>query len=223
VDAARRGRVVVLNGGSSSGKTAIARRLQAELGGSWLVVGIDLFLWMLPSRLFSDRQGLVVDGGIIIRGDEFMRLYAAFQRSVATMANCGVDVLVDDVFLDGARDQRLWLDALIDVDVCWVGVRCDGEIAARREAERGDRIVGAARVQAESVHEGVGYDCEVDTGSLDAEESARVIADHLRTRWPSLGESRSRGPYEYPSISAFAAEGTVRRPPWEKRPSPESR
>jgi chloramphenicol 3-O phosphotransferase len=221
VDAARRGRVVVLNGGSSSGKTAIARRLQAELDGTWLVLGVDLFLWTLPARLVGDPRGLVVDDGVIIRGDEFMRAYAAFQRATATLAINGVDLVIDDVLLDGALDQRLWTDALRDVDVCWVGVRCDADIAAQREAQRGDRIAGAARVQAESVHKGVHYDFEVDTGMLDTERCVEVIAGHLLARWPSLGSSTKEAPYEYPLISAWTADGSVRPPPWVKRPTPD--
>jgi chloramphenicol 3-O phosphotransferase len=220
-DEHQRGRVVLLNGGSSSGKTTIARKLQAELDGSWLLLGVDLFLWTLPSRLVGDPQGLVVEGGIIIRGDEFMRLHVAFQRAIATLAANGLDILIDDVLLDGVRDQRLWTDALTDVDVCWVGVRCGADIATQREAERGDRLLGAARAQADSVHEGVRYDFEVDTGLLDTEHAVEVVADHLRARWRSLGESRSNGPYEYPPISAWTAEGSVRPPPWEKRPTPE--
>jgi len=216
-----RGRVVVLNGGSSSGKTAIARRLQADLIGTWLVLGVDLFLWTLPSRLFSDPDGLAVAGGVISRGQEFRRLYIAFQRATTALADRGVDIVIDEVLLDGASDQRLWDSAFHDLDACWVGVRCDAEIAAQREAQRGDRLAGAARVQAESVHEGVRYDYEIDTSARDADESARLVADHLRTRWPSLRSSTSEAPYEYPLTSAWNEGGAVRPAPWERRPPPE--
>ena len=133
MDVARRGRVVVLNGGSSSGKTAIARQLQMSLGGAWLLLGVDLFLWTLPSRLFSVPAGIAVNNGVISRGDEFMRLYAAFQHAVATLAENSVDVLIDDVLLHGGRDQQLWTTALGDLDVCWIGVKCAADIAEARE------------------------------------------------------------------------------------------
>jgi chloramphenicol 3-O phosphotransferase len=214
-----RGHVVVLNGGSSSGKTGIARRLQKDLGGSWLVLGVDLFLWMLPSRLFDDPAGLAVTDGFISRGDEFMRIYVAFQRATAALAESGVDIVIDDVLLDGARDQESWMAALKGLDVCWVGVRCDAELAEQRAAQRGDRITGAARVQAQSVHEGVWYDLEVDTGVLDGEQSARLVADHLRARWPSRGASTANVPFTYPLTSAWTADGSIRPAPWEQRPT----
>jgi chloramphenicol 3-O phosphotransferase len=221
VEGSKRGRVVVLNGGSSSGKTAIARRLQMELDGTWLVLGVDLFLWTLPSRLFGDPAGFAVDHGVISRGDEFMRLYIAFQRATAMLAESGVDILVDDVLLAGGRDQRLWSTALGDLDVCWIGVQCDADVAEQRAVQRGDRSVDTARAQAESVHEGVRYDFEVDTGTLDSQRAARVVADHLRARWPSLGASTADVPYTYPLTSAWTAHGSIRPAPWERRPGPE--
>ncbi|EQD37223.1 Chloramphenicol phosphotransferase-like protein, partial [mine drainage metagenome] len=45
-----------------------------------------------------------------------------------------------------------------------------------REFARRDRIVGMARLQALTVHEGIDYDMEVDTTSKDAATCAREIA-----------------------------------------------
>lgn len=217
----RRGRVLVLNGGSSSGKTSLARMLQADLAGSWMLVGIDLFLWTLPSRLFLDPAGLSVDAGVITRGEEYMRLYDAFRRAAAALATSGADVLVDDVLLDGHADQERWKAALRDLDVCWVGVRCGADIAEQRESTRGDRIPGAARIQADAVHRGVAYDLEVDTGALDAARAAHVVAQQLRDRWRDVGRSTAEVPYSYPLTTAWTVEGSVRAAPWEQRPSPD--
>jgi hypothetical protein len=60
--------------------------------------------------------------------------------------------------------------------VLWVGVRCDGEVAAAREVARGDRAPGMAALQAESVRAGVSYDLEVDTGVAEALACAHAIA-----------------------------------------------
>jgi chloramphenicol 3-O phosphotransferase len=222
VDAVGRGRVIVLNGGSSSGKTALARKLQIALGDSWLVVGIDLFMWTLPSRLFADPDGITVSNGVIARGDEYMRLYAAFQRATAALAEHGADVLVDDVFLAGGADQRLWSASLGDLDVCWIGVRCAPNVAEQRELARGDRISGAARAQSTTVHDGVRYDFEVDTGELEVERAAAAVTNHLHDRWPQLSVTAATVPYEYPLTSAFEADGSIRPAPWELRPEPGS-
>ncbi len=135
--------MVVLNGGSSSGKTAIARRLQAGLDGTWLVLGVDLFLWTLPSRLFADPAGFDVADGVITRGEEFMRLYGAFQSATATLADSGVDIVIDEVLLDGARDQRSWMAALkISTSA---GLPCIATRSSRKRVPRNVVIASQAR------------------------------------------------------------------------------
>ena len=62
----------------------------------------------------------------------------------------------------------------------WVGVRCDGAVAAGREIARGDRVTGMAASQADLVHRGVTYDLEVDTTHTESMECARAIAARVR-------------------------------------------
>jgi chloramphenicol 3-O phosphotransferase len=95
------------------------------------------------------------------------------------MARAGARVIVDDVFLGAAASQKRWQAVLGDLSVLWVGVRCDGAVAAGREIARGDRNPGMAVSQADAVHEGVSYDLEVDTTHTEAIECARTIAEHV--------------------------------------------
>jgi chloramphenicol 3-O phosphotransferase len=44
------GRIILLNGTSSSGKSSVARALQEVLSEPYLHLGIDTFIAMLPSR-----------------------------------------------------------------------------------------------------------------------------------------------------------------------------
>jgi chloramphenicol 3-O phosphotransferase len=216
LDSAKLGRVVVLSGGSSAGKTTLGRKLQSSLDGSWLLVGVDLLLWMLPSELVSNPSGISVHDGVITRGDQFMRLYAGFQQAVAALARSGVDVLVDEVLLGGGADQRRWNDALRDLEVRWVGVRCAPDIAAAREARRGDRPAGVARKQADAVHNGVRYDFDIDTGALDVSQSVAHIAEALRQTWSVQSTPVSDEPPTLPAVSAWARRGGIGRPPWER-------
>jgi chloramphenicol 3-O phosphotransferase len=65
------------------------------------------------------------------------------------------------------------------LDVVWVGVRCDAQVAAGREMARGDRVRGMAAVQADLVHRGVMYDVEVDTTHTESIVCAETIAARL--------------------------------------------
>ncbi|KAF4405841.1 chloramphenicol phosphotransferase CPT [Streptomyces lycii] len=172
--------VIVLNGGSSSGKTGIARCLQAVLPDPWPVLGVDTLIETMPASLQSSDTGLLVtpDGGVSV-GPEFRALEAAWRAGVAAMVRAGARVVVDEVFLGGAASQQRWREALAGLDVLWVGVRCESAVAAGRELARGDRVVGMAAEQAEPVHRGVVYDMEVVTTHTEALVCARAIAERV--------------------------------------------
>jgi chloramphenicol 3-O phosphotransferase len=169
--------VIVLNGGSSTGKTGIARCLKAVLPRPWISIGVDDLLDALPPSLTDSGAGIAFGPqGEVVVGTGFREIEAAWMAGVAAMARAGARVIFDDVFLGGAASQertRAYLDGL---SVLWVGVRCDPEIAVGREIARGDRVVGMAATQADVVHSGVVYDIEVDTSHAESLECARAIA-----------------------------------------------
>jgi chloramphenicol 3-O phosphotransferase len=169
--------VIVLNGGSSSGKSGIARCLQALLPDPWLMLGTDTLVEAMPAAMQASQGGIefAPDGEVIV-GPEFRVLEGAWITGVAAMARAGARVILDEVFLGGAASQRRWQEALAGLPVLWVGVRCDGAVAAGREVARGDRITGMAASQAEVVHQGVAYDLEVDTAHAEPMACARAIA-----------------------------------------------
>jgi GrpB-like predicted nucleotidyltransferase (UPF0157 family)/chloramphenicol 3-O-phosphotransferase len=169
--------LIVLNGGSSSGKTSIARCLQELLPRPWLTLGIDDLLGAMPLSAADEGTDLVSYGpdGSVTVGTGFRRLEGAWTDGVAAIARAGTGVIVDDVFLDGAESQARLRDRLDGLEVLWVGVHCAPEVAAGREATRADRKPGMARAQAEVVHRGVTYDVEVDTTSTSALSCADAV------------------------------------------------
>ncbi|MEU9762349.1 chloramphenicol phosphotransferase CPT [Streptomyces sp. NPDC001834] len=169
--------VIVLNGGSSSGKSGIARCLQSTLPDPWLAVGVDTLIETMPASMQASESGIdfTADGGVSI-GAEFRVLEAAWMEGLAAMARAGARIIVDDVFLGGAESQQRWRKALGGLEVLWVGVRCESAVAAGREIARGDRLSGMAVSQAEVVHRDVLYDLEVDTTRAESLECARTIA-----------------------------------------------
>jgi chloramphenicol 3-O phosphotransferase len=172
--------VIVVNGGSSSGKSGIVRCLQAVLPDPWLAAGVDALIDAMPVSMEGSAAGIEfgADGGVSV-GAGFRALEAAWMAGVAAMARAGARVVVDDVFLGGAASQQRWREVLDGLDVLWVGVRCDGAVAAGRELARGDRVRGMAASQAEVVHRGVVYDVEVDTTHAEALDCARTIAANV--------------------------------------------
>lgn len=183
------GRIVILNGVSSAGKTTLAEGFRARRAGDgepWLVIGVDDFLGKLPDDWYSvgDHHGRfstdgvrfepVDDGVLPAFGVVGYRLMAAYHAAVSAVAVSGFDVVVDEV----VRDERIhadWLVALEGLDVTWVKVHCADDVAVAREAARGDREIGLARSLTRVVHLHPNYDIEIDTGALDPEAAAIAL------------------------------------------------
>ena len=170
------GRVIVLNGTSSSGKSSLGRALQDRLDGTWLLLGLDTFITALPWRLYGTAEGHTIhEDGVVDVGAGFRTEQTRWRHALAQLAREGSNVILDEVFVRGADEQAEWRAVLDGLDVTWVGVRCDVEEAVRRETERGDRSVGMARAQAGVVHVRIEYDVEVDTTATSPEALAAQV------------------------------------------------
>lgn len=167
---------LVLNGGSSSGKSTLARCLQDELPGYWLRLGVDTLIEAAPPRLLRVGDGLEFGAdGSVTPGRAFTSVETHWMAGVAAVVRSGGKVLIEDNFVSGPQAQERWRHALAEVATGWIGVRTPAVVAAERERNRADRTPGMAAKQAESVHLGITYDLEVDTTSAPPAELAAQI------------------------------------------------
>ena len=172
--------MIVLNGGSSAGKSSIARCLQTVLPRPWLTLGIDDLLEAMPLPESGHDPGLTfAPTGVITVSPAFRPFEAAWFAGLAAMARAGVGVIVDVVFLGAIASQARLRSALGDLAVLWVAVHCAPDVATAREVGRPFHITGMAALQAEMVHDGVHYDIEVDTTAASAMDCARTIAAYV--------------------------------------------
>ena len=178
-----RGRVIVLNGTSSSGKSTLVRALQARLDGPWLGVGIDTVVFALP-KAYLDQPGWARCSATCLpspvrrapfrieTGELGLRLVDGLHRMVASLADAGLSVIVDHVLLEPA-----WLPdlaaRLAGHEVLFVGVRCPLDVVVERERARRDRTLGQAAAQFDVVHRAGGYDLEVDTSAAHVGRGGR--------------------------------------------------
>jgi chloramphenicol 3-O phosphotransferase len=153
------------------------------LSRPWIRLGVDELIDALPASFDDDSAS---DAGIVFGPDgevtvseDFRRAEAAWLEGIASMARSGLPVIVEDVFLEGARSQERLRERFGGLDVLWVGVHCPPAVAAARERGRGDRVAGMAVRQSEAVHTGVDYTVEVDSSRLSPAECADAIATHV--------------------------------------------
>ncbi|WBY18009.1 zeta toxin family protein (plasmid) [Erythrobacteraceae bacterium WH01K] len=173
-------KIVVINGVSSVGKTSVAKAIQNHARGAFLHVQMDDFLRMLPRRALESREGLVferIDSQTIdVKfGDLIERALAGMRSAVASMAECGNNMVIDDVFL--ADEDVHYRRLLSRFEYRLVGLFAPLEIVQERERVRGDRDIGLAKGQYERVHTGRIYDLKMDTSQASPDQIALEICE----------------------------------------------
>ena len=168
------GRIILVNGASSSGKSALSRALQATLDEPFWHYSIDHF-----------RTGVLPWSRIAQGNFAWPALRPAyfdgFHRCLPALAGAGNDLIVDHII-----ETKAWLDDLLrllaPIDVYFVGLHCPLPELERRERERGDRRIGEARRDYESIHRFCTYDLELDsTRPVEDNVDALLSAWHART------------------------------------------
>ncbi len=165
------GRIIFLNGTSSSGKSTLAKALREILP--------EPFCYYASDQL-ADAGFRVLKRGMHhgMRG-EHNRFFDGFHRSIAAFAGAGNDLIVEHIV-----EEKSWSDEIrkltAHLDVFWIGVHAPIEDLERRERERGDRTPGEARFHLKT-HAHCNYDLEVDTHEPTDQVAAR-IADAWRQR-----------------------------------------
>ncbi len=82
-------RVIVFNGGSSSGKSTLTRAVQDVLPGTWLRLGVDTLVEACPPSLLSgEGLELGADGNVGV-GGAFTAVERFWMAGVALMAKLG--------------------------------------------------------------------------------------------------------------------------------------
>lgn len=177
------GKVIILNGASSSGKSTILRALQDEFNSPYLDAGLDKFLYMLPPRYLERPLWDEVLGLATRAGEHGNWLISGMHAAIAALSRAGVDVIADHVLV-----ERSWVtecaDLFSDLPAYLIGVRCPLEVLVARERERGSRTIGQAEAQHEVVHSDLLYDFEVDTSLSTAQECGKLIARRVRDGEP---------------------------------------
>jgi chloramphenicol 3-O phosphotransferase len=188
------GRIILLNGSSSAGKTTLAITLQQLLREPWHHIALDQFRDGMAGRYRGlnsppgspGARGLNVvpipHGNDRITdvqfGDLGKQMLRGMRRAIAAFVAEGNNVIIDDLMFE-PEFLYDYLDALAGFDVLFVGVRCSMDVVNAREARRPGRFPGTATSHFDRVHSHCIYDVEVNTSSATPRECALQIVAHL--------------------------------------------
>lgn len=184
------GRIVILNGAPRSGKSSIAKAMQAGLDGAWINLGVDVAMAATPERLLPGIG--LRPGGERPDLEPFVRqAYDALFQSIAAHAASGLDVVSDlgvhDHYSRPLGILAMAADTLARHGALLVGVHCPlATIMERRNADprggyyaAGDTVPEPVLRWQEAVHRPGIYDLELDTSQLSPEQCADAIGTLL--------------------------------------------
>ncbi len=193
------GRIIFLNGTSSSGKTTLAYALQELLPEPWLHVALDQFRDGLPAKYrgLNSPSGSTGDAGLnvvpvtdtgapytaIKFGEAGKKMLIGMRRAIRSLAEAGNNIIIDDIILEQTFLDD-YLQVFADFELVFVGVRCPLDIISAREAVRPGRFPGTALGHADVCHAHNDYDVNVDTGSTSPEQCAAEIHKFLVNERP---------------------------------------
>jgi chloramphenicol 3-O phosphotransferase len=167
--------IVVLNGTSSSGKTALARAFQEIAPRLFLNFSIDSILYALPPSAVAR-----LERGEPVPDLQPARLIPAFFACVRQLASLGHDLVIDHAITSEAEVEML-RSTVDGHQALLVGLDCPLEVLEVRERSRGDRRRGLAAAQYHLVHRWLEYDLRIDTSKVTPGAAAKAIVSALVT------------------------------------------
>ena len=174
------GKIIVINGPSSSGKTTLALALQKQFDIPFIRFSFDLFL---DHNAFPMEQ---IRNGMFSWDSMRPAVFAGLHQCLPALATAGNNIIFDHI-----SETKMWLHNLISLvsglDVFFVGLHCSLPELERREMQRGDRRTGEARQDFESVHSITSYDLELNSeNALDENVAILIRAWKVRKRPSAL-------------------------------------
>ena len=166
-----KGRIIFLNGVTSSGKTSIVEALQSREDCYFYVVANDLFEQMIGERFLRENYW-----------QHLSRVILLMYRTAKMFSDMGHDVLIDGILVERpeiAPHYCQLMDILADNPLSIVEVACPLEICRERNIARGDRYESQSAEQAEIMARNICYAMTVHTDKNTPEECAEAIVREL--------------------------------------------
>jgi len=159
-----KGKVIVLNGVSSSGKTTLAKAMQEAFDEPYIRLSVDDFINMMPEKLIETDLGNTV-----------YTIQTILLQTIKMLSDAGTNVIVDNIMLTYFQTLKQYVSLLHDYPVLLVKVDCPLHELRRRETERGDRAIGQGERQINDLEPQNLYDITVNTFSSTTAECIDLI------------------------------------------------
>ena len=190
--ATQKGKIIFLNGVTSSGKTSIAKAMQE------IAANAGKHFYIISNDMFHDLEAGMICYGFVEKekadskfekswyADKYMtESIVLMYQFAAVVAGQGRNIIIDGMLFEtetfieeyGQSSYDCMRRATEGCEVFMVEVFCPLEECRRRNIARGDRGKNQSHEQHEMMNKNIAYDFSVDTSleGNDAEECARKI------------------------------------------------
>lgn len=166
-----KGRVIFLNGLTSSGKTSIVEALQEREDIFFYVIANDLFEQMVGDKYLRKDYWKYLSEVIIM-----------MYHTAKLYSDMGKNVLIDGILVEREEIKPHYeqlLEILKDNPLDIVEVYCPIDICRKRNCMREDRYETQSEEQLKLMAENIKYSMRVDTNIYSSEECAERIVKEL--------------------------------------------
>ena len=166
-----KGRIIFLNGVTSSGKTSIVEALQNRDDCYFYVVANDLFEQMVGERFLRENYW-----------QHLSRVIILMYHTAKLYSDMGHDVLIDGILVERpeiAPHYQQLTEILRENPLSIVEVACPLEICRARNIARGDRYESQSAEQAALMAKDIRYAMTVHTDQDSPEKCAEAIVREL--------------------------------------------
>jgi len=158
-----KGKIIFLTGVPSSGKTSLARVLQAKLCKHYYWISRDTFTDDMAPETKKENDWPEI----------YQTCCNLHNHSIKLFSDIGVNVIVDCVML---HEDNNYVNLLYGYPILFIHVTCSSITELRRrEAERGDRGIGQGESQLANISPNIIFDATVDTFENTIDECANEI------------------------------------------------
>lgn len=168
----RKGRVILLNGPSSAGKSTLAQTMQRLMKEDAMIFSMDDYLAMSGGRHENALDAVRETG---------LPFIESFHAAIAEAARKGALVIVDHVIGESRHWVQDLLNRLSDIPCTLVKVDCRQNTLLERERNRTDRTPDTAHAKRQhgSIHRHFPHDFSIDTSEATPRECAMELMGQL--------------------------------------------
>jgi len=164
----QKGKVIFLNGLTSTGKTSMCKELISRKKHSFFVLGYDMFEEAIPEWSYTEAR--------------YANAIIAMYHAARSLSDQGQDVIIDGLIMqmEGLEHHYDELKKIFEgYPLIIVNVHCSLELLRERNIARGDRRENQSEEQSKKIVDNIDFYCSIDSGRHTVTECVDLLLNSI--------------------------------------------